>query len=377
MCSYAEIMNLALADIQTRRAWIERQARRLRDAHLYRAVADPETSPILDVESLVASIATAHLPLPWDDRRFSMTPGRDLAPGFQADPGEGSDMARKEGRVMTLADLPGFPTSSMRRMSSFVCVALLIVTAPIVAQNDTGPSGISTDRPGQTTPPSVVRPGSVQIEAGFQMVGDRSGAGPTSIESRTLSLPGALVRIGALASTEVRLGAEFRSVTTTIGDSDRAMRGVASVSVGAKVALAPEEGAIPEAAILTVFTLPVGSEPFQPESVAPICLLATRTSLSTSANLYCNIGGSWDGVNGAGTGVYAALLGATLSGDLSGFVELYGSFPAGLPPVHAADAGLALVLAPSLQLDIFGGVGMTDAAPDYFLNTGISVRLAD
>jgi len=256
-----------------------------------------------------------------------------------------------------------------------LCVALMVAATPAVAQDDAATPSISTDRPGQATTPSVLLPGHVQAEIGFQMASDKTGDEPTTIESTTLSVPGALVRIGVLSSMELRLGAEYRSVTTMFSDSDRTTSGVASLSIGTKVHVTAENGALPEAAIVTSFVLPAGSEDFRPASVAPTMLLATRTTLSSTANLYCTVGGSWDGAVGEGTAFYAALLGASLSGNLSGSAELYGSFPPGLPPVHAFDAGCAYVLAQNLQFDLFGGAAITSNATDYFANVGVSVRL--
>lgn len=250
-----------------------------------------------------------------------------------------------------------------------------MIAVPVIAQNDQALTGISTDRPGQATPPSVLQPGFAQVEIGFQLVGDKIREEPATIETQTLSLPGALVRIGALSSMELRFGAEFRSVTTTNGDSDQTTSGVTSLSIGTKVSITAEDGAMPEAAIGVSFALPAGLKDFQPASAAPTILLATRTTLSGATSLYSTLGGSWDGANGTGTAIYAALLGATLTGSLSGFAELYGSFPPGLPPVHAVDAGCAYVLAPNLQLDLYGGAAITDNAPDYFANMGISLRL--
>ena len=45
------------------------------------------------------------------------------------------------------------------------------------------------------------------------------------------------------------------------------------------------------------------------------------------------------------------------------------------PALHAADAGASLLLADNLQIDLFGGVGLTPNAPDYFVNAGLSLRL--
>lgn len=263
-------------------------------------------------------------------------------------------------------------------MASSIPILVVILLVDVVSaygQDESVLQRLSTDRPGQTTPPSVLQSGSVQIEAGVQLARDKAGDGSAATATRTLSAPDALIRISLLSSMELRVGAEFRSAKMTIGDSDRTASGVTSLSVGTKLGITVEKGAIPEAAFVARFALPAGSGDFHPAGVVPTFLLTTRTSLAKSANLYCTIGGSWGSANGTGTGIYTTHPGATLFGNLSGFVELYGSFPPGLSPMHSADAGLALAIAPNLQRDPFGGAGITSTVADCFANVGISLRL--
>lgn len=263
------------------------------------------------------------------------------------------------------------PCSSPRPVLLFpLLAALALLPAAERASAQDTPPPIATDRPGQSTSPSVLGPGYIQLEAGGQIAGIAPG-------TESYALPSALARIGLLPAMELRLGAEYRSLRSTGGSSGAATaaNGIASVSAGAKIAITPEKGAIPETAFLLTLALPYGSEEFRPAAVAPSFLLAMRSSLGGPFNLYCNLGGSWDGSNGAGTGLYTLALSATIAGDLSAFAELYGSLASGALPVHAADAGIAWVLSPDLQLDLSGGTGITPSAPEYFINAGLSLRL--
>ena len=256
------------------------------------------------------------------------------------------------------------PCSSPRHALFFpLLAALALLPAAEHASAQDTPPPISTDRPGQSTSPSVLGPGYIQLEAGAQIAGIAPG-------TESYALPSGLARIGLLPAMELRLGAEYRSLRSTTAAS-----GIASVSAGAKIAVTQEQGAIPETAFLLTLALPYGSENFRPAAVAPSFLLAMRSSLGGPFNLYYNLGGSWDGSNGPGTGLYTLALSATIAGNLSAFAELYGSLASDVLPMHAADAGIAYVLSPDLQLDLSGGAGITPSAPDYFINAGLSLRL--
>ena len=256
-------------------------------------------------------------------------------------------------------------------------LAAMAAMAQIASAQEGMPPAISTDRPGQSTPPSILMPGYAQIEAGAQMAGTAAGEESGATGMKIYSIPSALVRIGLLPTMELRLGAEYRSVRTTQETSglDATVGGIASLSIGTKIGITPENGSLPETAFLLILGLPYGDESFRPASVAPAFLLAMRSSLGGSLDLYYNLGASWDGSNGAGTGLYTLALSASLADDLSGFAELYGSLASGALPAHAADAGLAYVIAPNLQIDLYGGAGITAMAPDYFINAGVSLRL--
>jgi hypothetical protein len=262
----------------------------------------------------------------------------------------------------------------LKRIS--LLAALLCVSTALASGQENEPPTISTDRPGQSTPPGILPPGCIQIEAGIQFAGDKIGGDGSENTVRTLSLPGALVRIGLLESAELRLSTEYRSVTTTISGFDTTVDGIAGISIGTKVGITQEQGAIPETALLLTLGMPeIGSESFRPAAVTPNVLLSMRNALSRSLNLYYNVGALWDGITPTGTGFYSALLGLTVAYNMGVFAEVYGSLKTGLPPLHTVDAGLSYRVASNIQLDLYGGAGITDNAPDYFANAGISFRL--
>jgi hypothetical protein len=251
-------------------------------------------------------------------------------------------------------------------------MASLLLASPLHAQ-ETIPS-LSTDRPGQATPPTIAPPGYVQVELGFQLMNDAPDGGDAT--TRTLSTPQALIRVGLLPTMELRLQGELRTVTSSIdGGASESHGGMAGLAIGTKVGITEEQGAIPEMALGVTLGLPAGDSLYRPASVAPSLYLAARSGLSSTLNLYYNIGAGWDGSNGAGSGIYALSLGESFSEEVSGFAEIYGTLATNAEPLHAVDAGVAWLAGSNIQLDLSAGAGLTPSAPDYFVNAGISLRL--
>ena len=125
-------------------------------------------------------------------------------------------------------------------------MAMIVMAAPAHAQ-ETIPS-ISTDRPGQATPPAIAPPGYVQMEIGAQLASDASDGGPTT---RLLSTPQALIRVGLLPTMELRVQGEFRTTTISIeGAADQSHGGLAGLAVGTKVGIKPAKSSGPGKYIL-------------------------------------------------------------------------------------------------------------------------------
>jgi outer membrane putative beta-barrel porin/alpha-amylase len=59
---------------------------------------------------------------------------------------------------------------------------------------------------------------------------------------------------------------------------------------------------------------------------------------------------------------------------LSCFVELYGYLPEFGSPDHRFDAGFTFLITNMFQLDLSGGLGLSEISPDYFISTGFSVK---
>ncbi len=111
-------------------------------------------------------------------------------------------------------------------------------------------------------------------------------------------------------------------------------------------------------------------------------VLASR-DLGERVSLGSNAGFSWSsGPDGAGdieTLVdfrYTAAVGFGLTDVVGAFAETFGAVAlesAGVSTYHV-DGGFTFLVRRQLQLDVSGGVGLNDAADDWFVGAGVSVR---
>ena len=74
--------------------------------------------------------------------------------------------------------------------------------------------------------------------------------------------------------------------------------------------------------------------------------------------------------------MYTVVLGTALSDRLGAFIEFFGDAPTHEgKPANAVDAGLTYLLADNVQVDVLGGVGLSDAADDWVIGAGLVWRL--
>ena len=159
--------------------------------------------------------------------------------------------------------------------------------------------------------------------------------------------------------------------------------GAGDAAAGVKVALAAEQGRRPESALLVHVGLPVGASEITSDRFDPSWRLSFAHTLSERLSFGYNLGMAWASEETApGTvetfsfGEYTAALGIGLGDRLGAFVELFGEIPIDAPggAAHLFDGGFTYLLRPNLQLDLAGGVGLTDDAPDWFVGAGVSWR---
>ncbi len=248
----------------------------------------------------------------------------------------------------------------------FFVFALLVSHISLFAQVLRDIDPMVTDRPGAgTDAPAVVEPSHVQIELGFLYQDD-----PRS-NQQLLLYPNTLVRIGLTKRLELRASADL------FQEGIGAPTFVSPIVLGTKIGITENRGIIPQSALIVNVTLPREgpSEVRNPIATPELRLLMTH-SLTSSMSLTTNLGIGW----GADFGIiqypdhsYAASLDIGINDYLAAFGEFYG-FWSQLDHSHLFNLGGTVLLLPDLQLDVSGGVGISENAPNYFVSSGVSVR---
>ncbi|MFD2245612.1 transporter [Pontibacter ruber] len=227
---------------------------------------------------------------------------------------------------------------------------------------------IQTERPGQTESSSVIPKGTLQLETGYQF----QKATEEGLSIKTNAYPTALVRLGLLNWLELRIQSALRDSIVENGVA-RKVRGLAPLNVGVKFHLWQEQGWRPEAALIARAALPVGSEAYRPDNPEPELRLTFSNKLTEKIEAAYNLTFGWPGEDQSKG--YTFSLSGEVHDKLKVFGEVFGNKVTGEQAEHQADAGILFLLLPNLQLDLAAGTGLSKAAPDYFITTGISVRL--
>jgi hypothetical protein len=239
---------------------------------------------------------------------------------------------------------------------------------------------IVTDRPDFTEASSTVGYGIVQLEMGYTYTHDGNSAGST----HSHSYPETLLRIGMFADWfELRLdwnyGEEQNAVFGAPADSPE---GAEDLGLGCKIMLTPQECILPESAVILQVSLPTGADAFSADEVLPGGFLLygwdinddwatgalsglSRAIDDETGEPYVEISQSWTLVRSwtDRLGSYTEWFMIATSGADTNHTE------------HYFDGGFTYLLSNDIQWDIRAGVGLNGAADDYFIGTGLSIRM--
>lgn len=283
---------------------------------------------------------------------------------------------------------PSWPPSLRLR----ACIPLglacgLLLSAPIALAQETGaPDAASdpaqeavspddplvTDRPDATESPVAVRPGRMQLESGYTMVGID--------DARLHTLGEVLLRIGVVERLELRLG--LNSYAWLRDRQGGTVSGLTDTSIGLKYQFhdGGSSAADPTMALLASTTLPTGADELSLQVAEPSLRLAAAWALSDRISLGGNLGWGYlqDGAAGERFSELAASLslGYGISDRWGAFLEYFGFYPTGDhgPSANFVDTGLTYGVTGDLQLDARFGYGLNRDADDFFVGVGTAVR---
>lgn len=230
-----------------------------------------------------------------------------------------------------------------------------------------------TDRPDQTESSVTVPKGWLQIETGILMEGDSP---MDNVDLTNTVYNTTLLRYGLFDKTELRFGWEYLQEKWDNDGIESDVTGLVPLVIGFKTQISEEDGWIPELAFLGHLTIPnVGEEDFQADYLTPDFRFAGTKTLNDRFSAAFNLGGEWDGVLPNTNIFYSVVVGMGLSEKIGAFAEVYGYVIEDCDPDHRFDAGATYLINNNFQLDISGGVGINEKAPDYFISGGLSYRL--
>ncbi len=242
------------------------------------------------------------------------------------------------------------------------------------------------DRPDFTEAPQTVGRGVFQLEFGYTLeyeeLGDRSNHAGGDDAAWTHSLGEPLLRAGVFADwLELRLG--LSPVSQRVGVDGRSLSetGMEDLYLGIKLALTGQDGARPAIALLPQITVPTGNEAFSSDRNLPgvnliyawdlsdDVSLAGSTQVNRAVDESASSYAEWAQSLATGLGIGARM------GLYAEWFALFHAEAGGTRAEHYANGGLAWSVNDDVQWDIRAGVGLNEAATDFFLGTGLALRI--
>lgn len=235
-----------------------------------------------------------------------------------------------------------------------------------------------TDRPDFTESSVTVGKGVAQLECGYTYTYDAEAG--VSVRSQSFGQP--LLRYGILANwLEFRIALSPVEEKTTTAGASYSVGGTEDLYTGVKIALTPQEGMLPEMALIPQMNLPTGSDAFTSHSVEP----GVNWVYSWEINDFLSTGGSTQGnrrIDDTTGDAYLEIAqswtaGYHLSDNLGAYTEWFAFIPSGADTErtqHYFDGGFTYLINNNMQFDINAGIGLNSAADDYFLGMGLAIR---
>lgn len=243
----------------------------------------------------------------------------------------------------------------------FISLVLFIVT---LKPQLFGQTSIQLDRPDQTECPFIVPVNYIQIENGFSIE-------HVSPREKSFSYPSSLWKYGMNERFELRLITEL--VSEKVNGSTSA--GLIPITIGFKTNICREKGILPTTSFIGhITTSNIGSKEFHTATIAPAFRFTMQHTLNDRISLAYNLGAEWNGETPEPTYLYTLTTGITLTEKLGGYAEIYGFAPQGSKADHRFDCGLTYLFNTDFIVDLSGGFGLTENAPQNYLALGLSYR---
>jgi hypothetical protein len=235
-----------------------------------------------------------------------------------------------------------------------------------------------TDRPDFTESPTTVGAGVIQLETGYTFTSDSS----RGVRTADHSFPEILLRIGLWEDwLEFRTEWNYEIERTRVGGVSNMQSGSDDTTFGFKIALTEQKCCLPETGIIVDLSVPTGNDDFTLGKASP----GVNYCYSWEFCKVWSLSGS-TAVNGAVDDVTndfytefsdSLSLGHKWTENLSSFTEWYVLAPISADtnrPQYYLDGGFSYLFNNNVQWDIRAGVGLNEAADNFFAGSGLSIR---
>ena len=256
----------------------------------------------------------------------------------------------------------------MTPVRSGLCLLALAYPAASFAQGTTDTPDFVTDRPDFTESSEVVGRGLVQVESGFVLEADQN--------SRAITTPAVLARIGLSRRMELRVGGEGFLRSWDRGQAGGAVFGGSDMEVGAKVRLLSFTHFA--AAVIPAVSIPTNNPNFSSGAYDPTVKATWSTVLPRDFGLSGNVNVSrpTDAVGRFTQTAVSVSLGHDLAGGWGGYWEAFSFSPMerGADVGWTLNSGVTRSVGRDMQIDIEAGRGVTPDALDWFVGFGFAIR---
>jgi hypothetical protein len=248
-----------------------------------------------------------------------------------------------------------------------ICGFFLFISIISESQTNELPD-ISADRPGMSTPPSIVEPKCLQVETGFSYDNNRLEK-PFQEE---IFYNSTQFRYGINKNSELRL---YLSYTRLKTDGVN-ITGFNPLTLGTKLFISEGNGILPKTSFLINLTLPCfGEKNFRPSKLAPAIYILMQNDITKNLNVCYNIGIEYYGESANPTTFAAISIGYNFTNRLNGSMENYNWFSNETKSKNFIDFGLAYLIGRKIQIDLSGSMSVQDMTKYIMINTGLPLRI--
>jgi len=150
--------------------------------------------------------------------------------------------------------------------------------------------------------------------------------------------------------------------------------GLHSVQLGGKVNFFGEKGLRPKISLIAHYDLARLRKWYRDTVDGFNFRFTMQNSISKLVALGYNIGMEWDRFGSPPAFIYTFAPGFNISEKWYAYIEAFGSVWKGEAPESSIDGGIAWYITGNFKIDISGGLGINEKAPDNYFAIGASFR---